>query len=161
MSYLIIAGAYFKTDENTIVMPYYSGQYSFVECDVYLTQEKLLQKYDLSWFKKNYTTLKDFSLHIDRDVFYLSASQELCKITQDWDLLSDISNYHHVEDYTFFDAPKNILDNFYIGDCVKNNIDNSTGKIVKINFDNDTVTVKNKRKTHIYKKEELFFLNIE
>lgn len=81
----VIAGAVYKR-ENDLVIPHYTGKFWMVDCDNYVTMEELEQDYDEDYIKE----VEDNYIEYD-EVKYYYAEWSPEYVTDDWELLSDIS----------------------------------------------------------------------
>uniref|UniRef100_A0A6M3LRE6 Uncharacterized protein n=1 Tax=viral metagenome TaxID=1070528 RepID=A0A6M3LRE6_9ZZZZ len=100
MGNLVIQGAYYYDNESdTILMPHRTGEYSMVDCNIYVKMKELKNMYDESYIKDN----KDNLMHIEYEgQEYFSAEWGPRSVTEEWDLLSDLSELSHFEeDYNF------------------------------------------------------------
>ena len=97
-SILVIKGAfYYDNDSDTILMPHYTGEFSVVDCDEYIKMEELKETYDESYIENN----KDNFIDYEGQKYYF-AEYSPRSVTDEWDLLSDLSELSHFEeDYDF------------------------------------------------------------
>lgn len=87
----VIAGAVYKR-ENDLVIPHQTGEFSIVDCDNYVTIEELKEDYDEEYIKEvedNYIEYEGVKY------YYAEWSPEY--VTDDWELLSDISELRLTE----------------------------------------------------------------
>ena len=89
MTKLIIAGAKYFNGES-ILIPHYTGKFWMVDCDEYATREDILSRYDKKYFKEN----KDNYIEHD-GVNYYYAEYSPFTVTEDWELLSDLSDLRY------------------------------------------------------------------
>ncbi len=98
MNKLVIKGAfYFDNSSDTILMPHYTGEFSIVDCNTYEKMSELKSRYDKDYIK----SVKDDYIELD-GVKYYSTEYSPCAVSDDWDLLSDLSELNHLEeDFNF------------------------------------------------------------
>lgn len=86
MRYVVIRGAkYFRGDD--IVIPHMTGEYWMVDCDNYVTLEELKDEYDEEYVE----SVKDnYIEHEGVNYYYAEWGPE--SVTDDWELISDISS---------------------------------------------------------------------
>lgn len=87
----VIKGAVYKR-ENDLVIPHQTGEFSIVDCDNYVTIEELKEDYDEEYIKEvedNYIEYEGVKY------YYAEWSPEY--VTDDWELLSDISELRLTE----------------------------------------------------------------
>lgn len=81
----VIKGAVYKR-ENDLVIPHQTGEFSIVDCDNYVTMEELKADYDEDYIKE----VEDNYIEYE-GVKYYYAEWSPEHVTDDWELLSDIS----------------------------------------------------------------------
>ena len=93
MEKLVIKGAYYHDAESdTILIPHYTGTYIAVDCDAYVTMDKLSDIYDEEYID----SVKDDFVTYSEERYY-SAEFGTYHV-REWELLSDLSNLHHSEE---------------------------------------------------------------
>ena len=89
---LVISGALYRVDEDTIVKPHFTTEYAAVDCTRYFTKEELEGRYGESFIRQN---KNDF---IEEDgIKYYYAEYSPFHVSEDWELLSDLSELNHLE----------------------------------------------------------------
>lgn len=86
MNRLVIAGALYFDGED-ILIPHYTGEFHIVDCDQYSTKKEILKNYDKAYFNQ----VKDYYIEHD-GVKYYSAEYSCFCPSDEWELLSDLSN---------------------------------------------------------------------
>lgn len=96
MTALVIAGAYYKIeDEDVVICPHYTGEFSIVDCDKYLNKEDFLGAYEEEYLDE------DNFIEVGGKKYYY-AEYKPFNVDENWTLLSDLSNLRHIEeDYDF------------------------------------------------------------
>lgn len=98
MSKLVIAGAFYYDEEDDIILiPHYTGEYSIVDCDRYVTMSNLKERYDKSYIKN----VKDNPIELRGKKYY--DAEYSPQTVEDWELLSDLSKLRHQEENYNFD----------------------------------------------------------
>lgn len=96
MKNLVIKGAYYFTGDM-IVCPLMTGQFYIVDCHTFETKSDLLDKYDQKYFKE----VKAEAIEKD-GVKYYPTEWGPVTVSEDWELLSDLSDLSHEEnDFDF------------------------------------------------------------
>lgn len=89
---LVITGALYRVDENTLVKPHFTGEYGSVDCTRYLTKEELEYTYGEWFIRQNKNNF------IEEDgIKYYYAEYSPFHVSEDWELLSDLSELNHNE----------------------------------------------------------------
>ena len=89
---LVITGALYRVDEDTLVKPHFTGDFGAVDCTRYLTKEELEGRYDESFIRQNKNNF------IEEDgIKYYYAEYSPFHVSEDWELLSDLSELNHNE----------------------------------------------------------------
>ena len=93
---LIIKGAYYF-DGDSILQAHYTGEFHTVDCTQYVKEKELKEKYPDSFIAEN----KDN--YIEKDgIKYCYAEYSPFAVTDEWELLSDLSELEHIEkDFDF------------------------------------------------------------
>ena len=89
---LVIKGALYKADEDTLVKPHFTGEFGIVDCTRYFTKEELESRYPEWFIKQN----KDDYI-IEDGIKYYYAEYSPMTVDDDWELLSDLSELNHIE----------------------------------------------------------------
>jgi len=90
---LVIKGAiYYDREAKTILIPHFTGEYVIVDCTQYILLDNLKDKYDESFILDNQSDPIEFE-----DETYYYAEYSPWNI-DDWELLSDLSELHHIEE---------------------------------------------------------------
>lgn len=82
----VIKGAKYFTGDN-ILIPHFSGEYVTVDCDEYATLEELKKEYSAEYIE----SVKDNYIEHNGEKYYY-AEWGPFNVTDDWDLISDISS---------------------------------------------------------------------
>ena len=99
MTKLVIAGAfYYDEEDDMIIVPHYTGEYSIVDCDRYVNMKILKEMYNDRYIKQ----VKDNPIEL-RDKKYYDAEYSPISIRDTWELLSDLSKLRHQEENYDFD----------------------------------------------------------
>jgi hypothetical protein len=88
---LVIKGAYYKNG-NEILVPHFTGEYVMVDCDRYMKKNDLLDIYNKSYFEEN----KENYVVVEGEKYYY-AEYSPYTVDDEWELLSDLSELHHIE----------------------------------------------------------------
>ena len=93
----VIRGAYYYDKEaDVILIPHFTGEFWMVDCDEFTTMEDLEGRYDENYINE----IKDNPIYLDGKKYF---SAEYSPFTiGDWELLSDISELFHMEEYFDF-----------------------------------------------------------
>ena len=103
MTTLVIAGAYYKIeDKDVVVCPHYTGEFSIVDCDVYLNKEDFLDVYDEQYL------FRDYYIEVGGKKYYY-AEYKPFYVDENWTLLSDLSKLRYRED-----LPENCVNRNYL-----------------------------------------------
>ncbi len=89
---LVITGALYRVDEDTIVKPHFTGEFRAVDATRYFTKEELESRYGESFIEEN----KDDFIEED-GIKYYYAEYSPFYVSEDWKLLSDLSKLTHIE----------------------------------------------------------------
>ena len=87
----VIKGAKYFTGDS-ILIPHFSGEYVTVDCDEYATLEELKKEYSAEYVG----SVKDNYIEHNGEKYYY-AEWGPFNVTDDWDLISDISKVGLVE----------------------------------------------------------------
>jgi hypothetical protein len=95
---LVIAGAFYL-DEDTVLVPHYTGDFAAVDCHTYETEKDIRDKYSERY-------VRDFihdgqSVTVQGETYYLTEWGPF-HVTEDWELLSDLSELKFIEFETQF-----------------------------------------------------------
>ena len=82
----VIKGAKYFTGDS-ILIPHFSGEYVTVDCDEYVTLEELKEDYDEEYVE----SVEDNYIEHEGEKYYY-AEWGPFNVTDDWDLISDISS---------------------------------------------------------------------
>lgn len=94
MTRLVIKGAYYYDNESdNILIPHYTGEFCIVDCDRYIRMKELKGNYDQSYIQE----VKDNPI-IFKGKEYYNAEWGPVDVSDEWDLLSDLSNLAHLEE---------------------------------------------------------------
>ena len=89
---LIIKGALYRVDEDTLVKPHFTGEFHTVDATRYFTKEELESRYGETFIEEN---KYDF---IEEDgIKYYWAEYSPFHVDEDWELLSDLSELNNIE----------------------------------------------------------------
>jgi len=89
---LVIAGAFYYDRENdTILVPHFTGEFNIVDCSRYIRMNELKDRYDENYINQ----VKDNPIQYNGEN-YFNAEYSPCHIG-DWELLSDLSDLRHLE----------------------------------------------------------------
>jgi hypothetical protein len=89
---LVITGALYRVNEDTLVKPHFTGDFGAVDCTRYLTKKELEGRYDESFIRQNKNNF------IEEDgIKYYYAEYSPFYVSEDWELLSDLSELNHIE----------------------------------------------------------------
>lgn len=90
---LVIKGVfYYDRESDTILVPHFTGEYSVVDCDRYLTMDELKDRYDENYINQ----VKDNPMHFEGKDYY-DAEYSPYDVG-DWELLSDLSELSFMEE---------------------------------------------------------------
>ena len=82
---LVIAGAfYFNEEENKVLVPSYTGEYEIVDCEEYLTEEKIIEDYDKPIADR---LLANNPVTVRGEQYYSINYQRPHYVTESWELL--------------------------------------------------------------------------
>jgi hypothetical protein len=89
---LVIKGAHYF-DGESILIPHFTGQFFTVDCTEYTTKQRIKDQYDKNFIKEHKSDFIEYE-----GVKYYFAEYSPFNITQDWELLSDLSELEHSEE---------------------------------------------------------------
>jgi len=90
----VIKGAfYYDRDSETLLVPHFTGEYAMVDCDSFNKMEELEGRYDQSYID----TVKDSPIEFEGENYY-SSEWGPFNVSDDWELLSDISELSFQEE---------------------------------------------------------------
>jgi len=92
MAMLVITGALYRVDEDTLVKPHFTGDFGAVDCTRYFTKEELESRYSESFIEEN----KNYFIEED-GIKYYYAEYSPFHVSEDWELLSDLSKLNHTQ----------------------------------------------------------------
>ena len=87
----VIKGAKYFTGDS-ILIPHFSGEYVTVDCDEYATLEELKKEYSAEYIE----SVKDNYIEHNGEKYYYAEGGPF-NVSEEWDLISDISNVGLVE----------------------------------------------------------------
>ena len=89
---LVIKGAfYYDKEDDCLLVPHYTGEFSMVDCDRYKLLEDLKESYDDSYIE---SVKHSFIIYEDKKYYYAEYSP--MTVDKNWELLSDLSELHHI-----------------------------------------------------------------
>jgi len=88
---LIIKGAHYFDGEQ-ILIAHFTGEFIAVDCDRFIAESELNERYDESYIKEN---IENYIEYAGVNYYYAEYS---CFNVGDWDLLSDLSKLEHTEE---------------------------------------------------------------
>jgi len=94
MLYLVIAGAYYYDRKNNMILiPHYTGEFQMVDCSRWMTIENLKESYQEDYIE----SVKNLFVEYE-GVKYYEAEYYPYSTSNEWELLSDLSNLIHIEE---------------------------------------------------------------
>ena len=92
---LVIKGAYYF-NQDCIIMPHYTGEFFIVDCDEYITEEEIKERYDNNFIEEHKNNYIEY-----QDIKYYYAEYNTFN-TADFELLSDLSKLEYLEEEYIF-----------------------------------------------------------
>jgi len=94
---LVIKGAYYyDRDDDTLLVPHYTGEFCIVDCNKYVRMEELKDIYDENYINQ----VKEYPTEFEGNKYYDAKYSP--RTVGGWELLSDLSELGHIEnDYDF------------------------------------------------------------
>lgn len=90
---LTIKGAYYyNREEETVLMPHFTGEFSIVDCTQFEKMNYLKDNYAENWIQEN----KDYFIEFEGEKYYYAEFAP--HSVGDWELLSDLSDLEHIEE---------------------------------------------------------------
>ena len=92
MKNLVVKGAYYF-DGDSVLVPHRTGEYIIVDCDQFLPKKEIKGRYSKEYWQEN----KNNFVEIEGEKYYY-AEWGPFNISDEWKLLSDLSELAHFEE---------------------------------------------------------------